>query len=198
MTEYSNFRATLAIAKASFRSIVRSPSSVVFTLLFPLIFILIFGFISSGGVVSVDVGLAKTNDTLNPVYKALKTVKIIRVINNQTPEQMEINLTKGSIDAIMDIRKNARPPYFTVNVKYSQASGDKVSILKSTLNNIFYEISSRIPNAPPPAAVIKETQIRSREYRRCYPARPVGFLITKHRCFWYRVCVFELAHNTGS
>jgi ABC-2 type transport system permease protein len=64
---YSNFKATMAIAKASFRSIIRSPSSVVFTLLFPLIFILVFGFISGSGVISVDVGVAKTNDTLNPV-----------------------------------------------------------------------------------------------------------------------------------
>jgi ABC-2 type transport system permease protein len=162
---YSNINATLAIAKASFRSIIRSPSSVVFTLLFPLIFILVFGFISGGGVISVDVGLAKTNDTLNPVYQALKTVKVVRLIHNQTPAEMESNLKKGSIDAIMDIQKNPQPPYFTVNVKYSQASGDKVGILKSTLNNIFYEINTRMPDAPPPAAIIKETEIKTREYK---------------------------------
>ncbi|MFD2145207.1 ABC transporter permease [Mucilaginibacter antarcticus] len=162
---YSNLNATLAIAKASFRSIVRSPSSVVFTLLFPLIFILVFGFISGGGVISVDVGVAKTNDTINPVYRALKTVSVVRLIHNQTPQEMEANLKKGSIDAIIDIQKNAQPPYFTVNLKHSQASGDKVGILKTTLNNIFYEINSRIPNAPPPAAIIKEAEVKSREYR---------------------------------
>ncbi|MES2426909.1 MAG: ABC transporter permease [Bacteroidota bacterium] len=163
--EYSNTKATLAIAKASFRSIIRSPSSVVFTLLFPLIFILVFGFISGGGVISVDVGVAKTNDTINPVYQALKKVSVVRLIHDQTPEQMEANLKKGSIDAILDIQKNTQPPYFTVNVKHSKASGEKASILKSALNNIFYEINTHIPNGPPPVAIIKEAEVQTREYK---------------------------------
>ncbi|GAA4096596.1 ABC transporter permease [Mucilaginibacter panaciglaebae] len=163
--KYSNLKATLAIAKASFRSIVRSPSSVVFTLLFPLIFILVFGFISGGGVISVDVGVAKTNDTINPVYQALKKVSVVRLIHNQTPQEMEANLKKGSIDAILNIQKNAQPPYFTVNVQSSKASGEKMAILKSALNNIFFEINSRIPNAPPPVAELKETTVVGREYK---------------------------------
>ncbi|MDB4924975.1 ABC transporter permease [Mucilaginibacter sp.] len=162
---YSNLHATLAIAKASFRSIVRSPSSVVFTLLFPLIFILVFGFISGGSVISVDVGVAKTNDTINPVYQALKKVSVVRLIHNQTPEQMRANLQKGSIDAIMNIQKNTKPPYFTVNIQSSKASGDKISILKSALNNIFFQINSHVPDAPPPVAVIKEDAIQGREYK---------------------------------
>src|ERR1700759_1812236 len=125
---YSNFKATLAIAKASFRSIVRSPSSVVFTLLFPLIFILVFGFISGGGAISVDVGVAKTNDTLNPVYQALKKVSIVKLIHDQTPEQMQSNLQKGTIDAIINIQKNTAAPYFTANIEYSKASGEKENI----------------------------------------------------------------------
>jgi ABC-2 type transport system permease protein len=162
---YSNTKATLAIAKASFRSIIRSPSSVVFTLLFPLIFILVFGFISGGGVISVDVGVAKTNDTLNPVYRALKAVKVVRLIHNQTPAEMDANLKKGSIDAILDIQKSPNPPYFIVNIQHSQASGEKANILKSTLNNIFYQINTHMPDAPPPAAIIKETEVKTREYK---------------------------------
>lgn len=72
---YSNVKATLAMAKASFRSILRSPSSVVFTLAFPLIFILVFGFIGGGGI-TVDVGVAKDNNQQNPIYQALKKLKL--------------------------------------------------------------------------------------------------------------------------
>ncbi|MDB5032157.1 ABC transporter permease [Mucilaginibacter sp.] len=162
---YSNFKATLAIATASFRSIIRSPSSVVFTLLFPLIFILVFGFISGGSVISVDVGVAKTNDTINPVYQALKKISVVHLIYNQTPRQMEANLKKGTIDAIMNIQKNTAPPYFTVNIQSSKASGDKISILKSALNNIFFVINSHVPDAPPPVAIIKESTVQSREYK---------------------------------
>src|ERR1700712_5112458 len=101
---YSNTRATLAIAKASFRSILRSPSAVVFSLVFPLIFIVVFANIGGGGVWG-DVRVAKTCDTSNAVYKALKTVKIVILVTDQSAYEMNKNLSKGSIDAIMDIRK---------------------------------------------------------------------------------------------
>ena len=64
---YSQLKAMLAISKASFRSITRSPSAVIFTLVFPLIFITVFGFLK-GGSVSLDVALSPDCDTNNPIY----------------------------------------------------------------------------------------------------------------------------------
>lgn len=141
--KYSNTKATLAIARASFRSILRSPSAVVFTLAFPLIFIIVFANIGGGGM-SIDVGVAKGSDTSasNPVYMALKKNKIMHLIHDQTADEMSKNLAKGSIDAIIDLKPFAPPASMTVHVQYSQASGDKGSVLKSALNNIFYHIQS--------------------------------------------------------
>ncbi|QTE34554.1 ABC transporter permease [Mucilaginibacter gossypii] len=141
--KYSNTKATLAIAKASFRSILRSPSAVVFTLAFPLIFIIVFANIGGGGM-SIDVGVAKGSDTSanNPVYTALKKNKIMHLIHDQTADEMSKNLAKGNLDAILDLKPFAPPASMTVHVQYSQASGDKGSVLKSALNNIFYRIQS--------------------------------------------------------
>ncbi|WP_426584949.1 ABC transporter permease [Mucilaginibacter sp. R-33] len=141
--KYSNTKATLAIAKASFRSILRSPSAVVFTLAFPLIFIIVFANIGGGGM-SIDVGVAKGSDTSanNPVYTALKKNKIMHLIHDQTADEMSKNLAKGNLDAILDLKPFAPPTSMTVHVRYSQASGDKGSVLKSALNNIFYRIQS--------------------------------------------------------
>jgi ABC-2 type transport system permease protein len=102
---YNNINATLAIAKASFRSIIRSPSAVVFSLAFPLIFIVVFANIGNGGV-NIDVGVAKGSDTINPVYKALKGVKVVKLITSQSAGEMKKNLSKGSIDAIIDFKNN--------------------------------------------------------------------------------------------
>jgi len=141
--KYSNTKATLAIAKASFLSILRSPSAVVFTLAFPLIFIIVFANIGGGGM-SIDVGVAKGSDTSanNPVYTALKKNKIMHLIHDQTADEMSKNLAKGNLDAILDLKPFAPPASMTVHVQYSQASGDKGSVLKSALNNIFYRIQS--------------------------------------------------------
>jgi ABC-2 type transport system permease protein len=175
---YSNTRATLAIAKASFRSILRSPSAVVFSLVFPLIFIVVFANIGSGGV-SVDVGVAKTCDTLNPIYKALKTVKIINLITDQSTGDMNKNLSKGSIDAILDIKSNGKgltiypplsalpkEPAYIVNVQYTKAS-QKGGILASVLTNITEKINKFMTAMinPPSAVEVHETTISGREYK---------------------------------
>jgi ABC-2 type transport system permease protein len=162
--KYSNTKATLAIAKASFRSILRSPSAVVFTLAFPLIFIIVFANIGGGGV-KVDVGLAKTSDTLSPVYQALKNIKVVHLIQDQTAEDMKGNLAKGIIDAVVDIHKNNAQPIYTINVQYTKASAEKGNILRSVLSNIYYNINSRTLGATPPVAEIKETTVSGREYK---------------------------------
>ena len=178
---YSNTKATLAIAKASFRSIMRSPSAVVFSLVFPLIFIVVFANIG-GGSVSVDVGVAKTCDTNNNIYKALKTVKMVNLITKESAADMDKDLSKGAIDAILDIRKNAKDtsnnsnaqitpfPFSTkkapvsINVQYTKAS-QKGGILKSVLNNILYQMNSFMNADAPKLADVHETTIQGREYK---------------------------------
>ena len=65
MQPYFQVKAMLAITKASLRSIFRSPSAVIFSIAFPLIFILVFGFLSSGGNISVKVTMDPRSDTAN-------------------------------------------------------------------------------------------------------------------------------------
>jgi len=152
---YSNTRATLAIAKASFRSILRSPSAVVFSLVFPLIFIVVFANIGGSGI-TVDVGITKTCDTVNPIFKALKSDKMMNLIKDQSQQDMDKNLSKGSIDAILDIKKNNSLPPFTINVRYTKASS-KGAILNSAINNILFQILA-FPNFKFPYEPVPEPQ----------------------------------------
>src|ERR1700749_1668817 len=124
MKSYSNFRATMAIAKASFRSIIRSPSAVVFSLAFPLIFIIVFANLGGGGV-TVDVGVAKTCDTINPIYQTLKKVSVVHLVTDQSTDDMEKNLSKGNVDVIINITKNNGLPPYTLNTKYTSSSPQK-------------------------------------------------------------------------
>jgi ABC-2 type transport system permease protein len=164
MKKYNNTRATLAIAVASFRSIIRSPSAVVFSLAFPLIFIVVFANIG-GNAISIDVGVAKTTDTLSPVYQVLKQVKILHLIRKMPASKMASNLSKGNIDAIIDIRKNNERPAYTLKIQYTKASAQKDAMLKSLLNDVFYRVNSSGNTAPQPVAEIKETTVNGREYK---------------------------------
>ena len=80
---YSQTRAMLAITRASLRAIFRSPSAVVFSIAFPLIFILVFGFIGGGSRISLNVSFNKNSDTANPVYSIIRNIAGIKVIQKR-------------------------------------------------------------------------------------------------------------------
>ncbi|MDB5018758.1 MAG: family transporter protein [Mucilaginibacter sp.] len=164
MNKYSNTKATLAIAVASFRSIIRSPSAVVFSLAFPLIFIVVFANIG-GSAVTVDVGVAKTCDTTGPVYQVLKDIKVVHLITNLSADEMAKSLSKGNIDAIINIQKNSSKPPYTLNIQYTDASQQKGGILKSLLNSVFYQLNSRGNTSPQPVAEMKATTVSGRKYK---------------------------------
>jgi ABC-2 type transport system permease protein len=151
------------MAKASFRSIIRSPSAVVFSLAFPLIFIIVFGLIGRGSM-RVDVGVSSKSDTLNPVYLSMKGVNAIKLIHH-TDKEMSEDLIKGRIDAILDIQRNSGIPAYLVNVQYSEASGEKGGIIKSILSNLIAPLNNTDLQVKPTVAEIRETVIKGREYK---------------------------------
>ncbi|RZJ78443.1 MAG: ABC transporter permease, partial [Chryseobacterium sp.] len=120
MKKYSNTTATLALAKASFRSIMRSPSAVVFTLAFPLIFILVFGFLGGGGT-RIDVGVNPGSDVNNPVISMLAKTGMIRLVKDKSKEDFDKLLEKGNIDAMIDVHRKVNSAAYSVNVVYTSA-----------------------------------------------------------------------------
>src|SRR5215210_3137609 len=130
--QYSQITAMLAITKASLRAIFRSPSAVVFSFAFPLIFILVFGFIGGGGRVSFRIAVDKNCDTINTVYTALKSVPGVTVVNKNDKEIRE-DLEKGRLTAILNIQKsrNGSTPYI-INLKTSEAvNSQNLQVLQS-------------------------------------------------------------------
>ncbi|WP_443946180.1 ABC transporter permease [Pedobacter sp. AW1-32] len=156
---YSNTKATLALAKASFRSIMRSPSAVVFTLAFPLIFILVFGFLGGGGT-RIDVGITPGSDVNNPITASMENTGMIRLVKDKSAEDFAKLLEKGNVDAMIDIQRKNSSQAYSVKVVYTSASRDKGGILKSVLNNLFYDKTLK-----PSVAEIRESTVEGRQYK---------------------------------
>ena len=194
-TSYNHTKATLALAKASFRSIMRSPSAVVFTLAFPLVFILVFGFLGSSGI-KVDVALAPGSDLQNPVIAALEGASVIHLIRDKSPEEISSALQKGNIDALIEVKKNpAGKPAYLTNVKYTSASIDKGNILKSVLNNLFYTLNAK--DVMPTVAQLNESTVQGRIYRRIDFILPgqLGFSLLSTGVFGTAFIFFSLRQN---
>ena len=192
---YSNLTATLALAKASFRSITRSPSAVVFTLAFPMIFILVFGFIGGGGV-HVDIALKPGTDMQNPVVQALSKNPIIRVYANPAKKNIDSLLSKGDLDAIIDVQKNpaGRPAYIT-DVTYTSVAPDKKNILQSVLNDLSFRLNTQ--NTVPSVTEIRAQTITGRAYSTIDFILPgqLGFSLLSTGVFGTAFVFFSLRQN---
>src|SRR5215469_5624636 len=123
-TNYSQLRGMLAIAKGSFKAILRNPSAVAFSFGFPLVFILVFGFIGGGGP-SVSVALANQADTSTWVMRALRSNPMVRFSDVRDKDSIRRDLERGRIAAVVSL-DSARSPagfmQYTVHTQTSSAS----------------------------------------------------------------------------
>jgi ABC-2 type transport system permease protein len=165
---YSQVTAMLAITKGSLKAIFRSPSAVVFSFVFPLIFILVFGLIG-GGSPTVRIGFTPSSDTSknSAVYQLLRQYKTIRIVEKSESE-LKNDLSKGRITAILDIKpsQTGKLPFYNVSIQTSTASVDKLAILQSTLKDVIVNIDRRAaPEAPTFATIDLPPPLPGRIYR---------------------------------
>ncbi len=165
MKKYNQFTAMLAVTKASFRSITRSPSAVVFTLLFPLIFILVFGFLENSGV-QLDLGIHSGSEKNNDVFQSLKNTPGIHLIEDETDAGLYNDLEKGRIDAVLTIRMNADtsgPRYF-LDMQTSAASMDNGAVLRSVMENLVNRLNLNEIKTSVRMAELRPSQVTGRKY----------------------------------
>lgn len=166
--KYNQFTALWSITKASLRAILRSPSTVLFSLAFPLVFILVFGFIGGSGKVSLSIAVDRASDTLNPVYTALKNVAGIAIIQKQDAALKE-DIEKGRITAVINIQKNTAPvPPYVIDLKSAESvNPQNLQVLKSIISSIIAGINkNKYPQTPTFAAITENVQkIPGRTYR---------------------------------
>jgi ABC-2 type transport system permease protein len=102
--KYNQLTALMAISKATLLAILKNPSSIFFSLLFPLVFVWIFGsFRSGGGPSTFQLVLANGSDTTDPFYEAIKQSPLIRIRHEASYDKKKLdeNLQEGNMDAML-------------------------------------------------------------------------------------------------
>lgn len=164
---YSQLRAMLAIAKASFMAILRNPSAVAFSFGFPLVFILVFGFIG-GGVPSVSIALANPADSSSSVIKALLASPLVKLSDDHDTAAVHHDLERGRIAATVWVDSLKSPAnfwQFTVRTQTSSASADKYRILQAAMAQVLEQFVERgMPMQYRPIVIRQLPQIPGRIY----------------------------------
>lgn len=162
-SSYSQSKARWALVKASLRAQLRSPSAIIFSVVFPFIFIIIFGFLGGGGP-SLKVAFAPDTDTLNPVFKAIRSMPNVSVDRSAKAAQ-EKALLRGNLVAVITISKidDAR---YSVALRSSNASADKYGLLRSVVELVVRRVNETVAgNGVPVQPVITESIEQGRKYR---------------------------------
>ncbi len=176
MQKYSQVRAMLAITKASLKAMFRSPSAVVFSFIFPFIFIIVFGFIGNSGNAPVyRVVIDKNSDTSNAFFDSVKKSSRIRIVSFANEEELRKNKVEGRIAAVLKISKTGvDTPAYSYQLSTTNASDDKWPQLLSLLNSISNKVSDS-KYAGRPSYAVPDRQPVDREEVREY--KTIDFIL---------------------
>lgn len=154
--KYNQAKALLAMSRASLKGILRSPSAVIFSLGFPLVFILVFGFIGEGGP-SVKIGIDPSTDTTSFVFQQIRKEPSLKLTMNEPAAQMDDELKKGHLTAIVTITRLAQAAHPDVDcdikVRTSTAAVDKIGLFNNILKGLITKSDDQY--YPRPASVAK-------------------------------------------
>ncbi len=165
---FSQFRASLALSKASLMAMLRSPTSVVFSILFPIIFIVVFGSIGDPGALSIKIGVDPKCDTSNVIYQSLMKIKIIHVASFGSETEMEETLSKGRLTAILNIQNDSPIPFlphYRIHLLTSPSSQTRAPLLISMINDITTRINKKLYSKNLSIGDIETKQLPGRIYR---------------------------------
>lgn len=147
MKKQNNLKKLLSLTKYNFLSTIRNPSALFFGFLFPLIFIAVFGLISSGGG-SYDVGVLSSSKTSGDYYDQIKSIDALKLITNKSDAELTEKLKKGQIAATISISQKDTKSPIEVELTTSTAAPQGGAIVKTILENVRNAFNDRAnPNA---------------------------------------------------
>ena len=140
MANYSNVRAMRALIRASLQAILKSPSAIIFTIAFPLIFILVFGFIGNGSGFHITVADAPGADTTSRLYAILHQVPALKWSASDTGGVSKM-LRQGDIVATIAIQQQpaGTSPEYKILLNAASTQIDKAQQLKNILAGIIQQ-----------------------------------------------------------
>lgn len=141
---YSQATALWAITRASFKAIFANPMGIVFSILFPIIFILIFGAFGSGGGVNYRIALSPYSDTANVFYEGLIKSQSITIVHYQDSVLLKKDLQKGKLTAVLTIQKWEDKPEaaVTVSINSTTASANTLGSFLPVLDYLKLKIEA--------------------------------------------------------
>lgn len=142
---YSQSKALWAITRASFKAIFANPAAIFFSLMFPIIFVLIFGAFGDRGGPNYKVALSADSDTTGTFIQRIRKDGIVRLVTYSDTVARRKDLVRGNLSAILTIKetKDSAGKVFTrVGIRSTTASNNVIGGLIQALDYVRLQLES--------------------------------------------------------
>jgi ABC-2 type transport system permease protein len=150
---YREIKAVLILSKYSLLATLRSPTSVVFSLLFPIIFIVVFGSMIGDQTPVMKLAVGPGCDTANLLYKAIAKIPAITLKKGMSAAEQSEALRKGQLTAVLTIMPDGGPmaiiPHYSVRLEEmgsSPGTGLLENLLREAAGGIDRQIFPKNPS----------------------------------------------------
>jgi ABC-2 type transport system permease protein len=196
----NQLKAALTIARYSLLATLRSPTSIVFSLLFPLIFITVFGSINVGEPPALKLAVAAGTDTTSLIYKSFEKIPKLKLVTGLSEADQVEQLRKGKITAVLNITADhifTLTPHYNIHLEASGASGENLNLLETELNAAISKIDKKVFPQNASIAFLQVTKIPERVYRNIDFILPgqLGFSLLMAGVYGSSFLLFSLRQN---
>jgi ABC-2 type transport system permease protein len=150
---FREIKAVLILSKFSLLATLRSPTSVVFSLLFPIIFIVVFGSLRGDQAPVMKLALGPGCDTVNLLYQAIEKYPAITIRRGMSAAEQSEALRKGQLTAVLMIVPDGVPmaiiPHYSVQLEEmgsSPGTGLLETFVRDALGQIDRGVFPRNPS----------------------------------------------------
>lgn len=168
----SKLKAWWTLSKYSFLGQIRNPQSLFFGLLFPFIFIIVFGVIS-GGNGKYEIAIRDLETQQTEIYEQLADSEVFELKTDMSEAEIAEALRKGEVPAALRITQTSRQvapgvamPSLMFDLDLSAADPQDAQVVRGLFTNIVNEANiSTIPEQSRVASLETE-EIAGRKYER--------------------------------
>lgn len=146
---------------------LKSPSAIVFTIAFPMIFILVFGFLGNETSFSIKVAPAPGSDTTNQLYQVLRRVPVLKWVKTTDTSEVKKLLKQGDIVATINVAQQPEgsKPAFKIMLNAASNEMNKAAQLQAVIKSVTEMLDPVIKDRLDDIASIELVVAEVKEYK---------------------------------
>ncbi|MEZ5015870.1 MAG: ABC transporter permease [Flavipsychrobacter sp.] len=155
-----------ALVKASLQSILKSPSAVVFSILFPLVFIVVFGLFGNNQLLSMSLVVETGTDTTSELYHSLDKNEIIKLVHLVDTAEVSKRMKNGDLMGTILLKQTTNEEqHYDILLNISSSQVAKLQQLESLIQEAVQKLDPEIQAKIDAMADVKVEVATVREFK---------------------------------